>query len=51
MFQFGFGRLSIVRASLRAEWNMPVRWPIYLVLIAIVAVTVPAVRTYYRERL
>jgi hypothetical protein len=28
-----------------------VRWPLYLVLIAVVALTVPAVRTYYRERL
>jgi oligopeptide transport system substrate-binding protein len=40
-----------MRAKLRAEWNAPVRWPLYLVLILVVAVTVPAVRTYYRERL
>jgi ABC-type oligopeptide transport system substrate-binding subunit len=40
-----------LRAKLQAEWNKPVRWPLYLVLIVIVAVTVPAVRTYYRERL
>ena len=40
-----------MRARLRAEWNAPVRWPLYLVLILVVAVTVPAVRTYYRERL
>jgi oligopeptide transport system substrate-binding protein len=40
-----------LRARLRAEWNRPVRWPLYLVLLLIVAVTVPAVRTYYRERL
>lgn len=40
-----------LRARLRAQWNMPVRWPLYLVLLVIVAVTVPAVRTYYRERL
>lgn len=40
-----------LRARLRAEWNNPVRWPLYLVLLVIVAVTVPAVRTYYRERL
>ena len=40
-----------MRARLRAEWNAPVRWPLYLVLIVVVAVTVPAVRTYYRERL
>jgi ABC-type transport system substrate-binding protein len=40
-----------VRARLQAEWNAPVRWPLYLVLLIVVAVTVPAVRTYYRERL
>jgi ABC-type transport system substrate-binding protein len=40
-----------LRTRLRAEWNKPVRWPLYLVLLVIVAVTVPAVRTYYRERL
>ena len=33
------------------EWNAPVRWPLYLVLFAVVALAVPAVRTYYRERL
>ena len=40
-----------LRAKLRAEWNAPLRWPLYLVLILVVAATVPAVRTYYRERL
>jgi len=40
-----------VRTRLQAEWNAPVRWPVYLVLLAVVALTVPAVRTYYRERL
>lgn len=40
-----------LRTRLRAEWNNPVRWPLYLVLLVIVAVTVPAVRTYYRERI
>jgi hypothetical protein len=39
-----------LRARLQAEWNAPVRWPLYLLLIAVVALTVPAVRTYYRER-
>ena len=37
-------------ADFLAEWNVPVRWPLYLVLIAIAAAAVPAVRTYYRER-
>ena len=40
-----------LRAQLRAEWNAPVRWPLYLVLLLIVGATVPAVTTYYRERL
>jgi oligopeptide transport system substrate-binding protein len=40
----------IMRARLQAEWNQPVRWPLYLVLIGIVVAVVPAVRTYYRER-
>jgi ABC-type transport system substrate-binding protein len=40
-----------LRARLRAQWNEPVRWPLYLVLLAAAAATVPAVRTYYRERL
>jgi ABC-type transport system substrate-binding protein len=40
-----------LRARLQTEWNAPVRWPLYFVLFAVVALTVPAVRTYYRERL
>jgi ABC-type transport system substrate-binding protein len=39
------------RARMQAEWNTPVRWPLYLVLLALAAAVVPAVRTYYRERL
>jgi hypothetical protein len=40
-----------LRAGMQAEWNAPVRWPLYLVLLAVAAAVVPAVRTYYRERL
>jgi oligopeptide transport system substrate-binding protein len=40
-----------LRAQMQAQWNAPVRWPLYLALLALIAVTVPAVRTYYRERL
>jgi oligopeptide transport system substrate-binding protein len=40
-----------LRARLQTEWNAPLRWPLYLILCAIVVLTVPAVRTYYRERL
>ncbi len=39
-----------LRARLRAEWNKPIRWPVALLVIAIIALAVPAVRTYYRER-
>jgi ABC-type oligopeptide transport system substrate-binding subunit len=38
------------RAQMQAAWNAPVRWPLYLMLLAIAAAVVPAVRTYYRER-
>ena len=38
------------RARLQAEWNAPLRWPLYVALLLIVAVTIPAVRTFYRER-
>ena len=41
-----------LRARLRAEWNEPVRWPVYRARSwPSSALTVPAVRTYYRERL
>jgi len=39
-----------VRARLQVEWNAPLRWPLYVALLLIVAVTIPAVRTFYRER-
>ena len=40
----------LLRARLQAQWNSPVRWPLYVLAFAIVALVVPAVRTYYRER-
>jgi oligopeptide transport system substrate-binding protein len=39
-----------LRARLQADWNAPVRWPLYVALLLIVAVSIPAVRTFYRER-
>jgi oligopeptide transport system substrate-binding protein len=39
-----------LRARLQADWNVPLRWPLYVALLLIVAVTLPAVRTFYRER-
>jgi oligopeptide transport system substrate-binding protein len=40
-----------LRSRLQAEWNAPVRWPLYLALLAVIGLAAPAVRTYYRERL
>ncbi len=39
------------RARLQQAWNAPVRWPAYVLAIAILGLALPAVRTYYRERL
>jgi ABC-type transport system substrate-binding protein len=39
-----------LRAEMRAAWNRPVRWPLYLLALVIVAAAWPAVRTYQRER-
>jgi ABC-type transport system substrate-binding protein len=40
-----------LRTKLQGQWNAPVRWPAYVLVIAIIALALPAVRTYYRERL
>ena len=40
----------VQRARLVADWNQPIRWPLALVVIGVIALAVPAVRTYYRER-
>jgi ABC-type transport system substrate-binding protein len=39
-----------LRSRLRREWNRPVVWPAYLLLLLIVAVVAPGVRAYLRER-
>ncbi len=39
-----------LRARLRREWNRPVRWPAYALIISMVAVMLPGIRTFYRER-
>jgi oligopeptide transport system substrate-binding protein len=39
-----------MRERLIAQWNEPVRWPLALLVIGVIALAVPAVRTYYRER-
>ncbi len=39
------------RSNLRKEWNKPVLWPIYVLIVALVVTIIPAVRGYYkRER-
>ena len=40
-----------LRTKLQAEWNAPVRWPAYVLIIAVIGLALPAVRSYYRERL
>ena len=39
------------RARLQQAWNAPVRWPVYVLIVTVLGLTLPAVRTYYRERL
>jgi ABC-type transport system substrate-binding protein len=39
-----------MRADLRAQWNKPVLWPLYALILFAVAAIVPAIRTLYRER-
>lgn len=38
-----------LRAEMRAQWNKPLLWPIYLVLIVLIVTIFPAVRGYYRR--
>jgi oligopeptide transport system substrate-binding protein len=38
------------RAALRTAWNAPVYWPVYALLALFVALLVPAVVTYLKER-
>ena len=38
------------RAALRLEWNEPIVWPLYLVVLGFVLVVIPGIRTYLKER-
>lgn len=38
------------RSRLRQAWNRPVTWPVYALLLVLVAAVVPGVVTFYRER-
>jgi hypothetical protein len=39
----------VLRAESREAWNRPVLWPIAAVLVALVVLTIPAVRGYRRR--
>lgn len=39
----------VLRTELREEWNKPLLWPIYTVLIVLVITIIPAVRGYYQR--
>ena len=39
-----------LRAEKRVDWNVPVTWPAWLLLIAFVVVVAPGVATYWKER-
>ena len=38
------------RALRRLEWNEPVLWPAYVLVISLVLIVVPGIRTYLKER-
>jgi oligopeptide transport system substrate-binding protein len=38
------------RARLRREWNEPIVWPAYVLLIGLVLVIIPGIKTYLKER-
>ncbi len=40
---------GVARSAARAEWNHPVRWPLLLVLVILVAAIAPAVFSYRRR--
>ena len=39
-----------LRTELRAAWNQPIRWPAYALAVATVAVVLPGIATWRRER-
>jgi len=41
---------SAERARMRAEWNRPVMWPAYVLLLLFVAIVAPGIVTFFRER-
>ncbi|MBW1687726.1 MAG: hypothetical protein JRS35_22040 [Deltaproteobacteria bacterium] len=41
---------AALRARLRAEWNRPVKWPAYALALLGVAIVIPGIVTFFRER-
>ncbi len=41
---------AALRARLRAEWNRPVKWPAYALALLAVAIVIPGIVTFFRER-
>ena len=41
---------AALRARLRADWNRPVKWPAYALALLGVAIVVPGIVTFFRER-
>ena len=39
-----------LREKQRRAWNQPVTWPVYALLVAGIAIVLPGVRTFLRER-
>lgn len=39
-----------LRARRRAQWNEPIVWPLYVLVAAGVAIVIPGIRTYLKER-
>ncbi|MBW2444950.1 MAG: hypothetical protein JRG83_03375, partial [Deltaproteobacteria bacterium] len=39
-----------LRSELRREWNRPVVWPAWVLGATAIALIVPGIRTFYRER-
>jgi len=39
-----------LRAARRREWNEPILWPLYVVVVGAIGLVVPGIRTYLKER-
>jgi hypothetical protein len=39
-----------LRVDRRREWNQPVTWPVYALVVIAVVIVIPGIVTFYRER-